>query len=222
MAAGSSPSSAAFARARSTSGPSTSSPPATARPRSSGAARTPTRRTLRVGLSTTGRSLTGYSTPTASAESGPTPRSGSCPRRFRRSRSPTSTSGARGSNTTSSPRAGPTRPGTTPNGRSWSASGCPTASGDTGAPRSRRGSGRCGTSPTSRPTAHGTPEEFYKLHDYAIDAVRRALPTARVGGADVAGYGGKFMQDFLAHCARGRNYATGLTGTPTDFLSIPR
>jgi len=67
---------------------------------------------------------------------------------------------------------------------------------------------------------HGTPEEFYRLHDYAVDAVRRALPTARVGGADVAGSGGRFMQDFLAHCARGRNYATGLTGTPTDFLSF--
>ncbi len=67
---------------------------------------------------------------------------------------------------------------------------------------------------------HGTPEDFYKLHDYAVDAVRRALPTARVGGADVAGSGGKFMRDFLAHCARGRNYATGLTGTPTDFLSF--
>jgi xylan 1,4-beta-xylosidase len=67
---------------------------------------------------------------------------------------------------------------------------------------------------------HGTPEEFYKLHDFAVDAVRRALPTARVGGADVAGYGGKFMQDFLVHCARGTNYATGLAGTPTDFLSF--
>jgi xylan 1,4-beta-xylosidase len=67
---------------------------------------------------------------------------------------------------------------------------------------------------------HGTPEDFYKLHDYAVDAVRRALPTARVGGPDVAGSGGAFMEGFLAHCARGRNYATGLTGTPTDFLSF--
>ena len=33
----------------------------------------------------------------------------------------------------------------------------------------------------------GTPEEFHKLHDYAVDAVRRALPTARVGGPDTAG-----------------------------------
>ena len=67
---------------------------------------------------------------------------------------------------------------------------------------------------------HARPEEFYRLHDYAIDAVRRALPTARVGGPDVAGSGGKFMEDFMAHCARGTNYATGRTGTPTDFLSF--
>ncbi len=66
----------------------------------------------------------------------------------------------------------------------------------------------------------GTPEEFRKLHDYAIDAVRRALPTARVGGPDSAGDGGKFMQDFLEHCLRGKNFATGQVGTPLDFLSF--
>ena len=67
---------------------------------------------------------------------------------------------------------------------------------------------------------HAKPEEFFKLHDYAIDAVRRALPTARVGGPDVAGSGGKFMEDFLKHVVSGTNYATGQTGTPTDFLSF--
>ncbi|MEA3186812.1 MAG: xylan 1,4-beta-xylosidase [Chthoniobacter sp.] len=65
-----------------------------------------------------------------------------------------------------------------------------------------------------------TPEEFYKLHDYAIDGIRRALPTARVGGPDVAGSGGKFMQNFMTHCVSGTNYATGQTGTPTDFLAF--
>ncbi|MEO6360221.1 MAG: beta-xylosidase [Sphingomicrobium sp.] len=63
-------------------------------------------------------------------------------------------------------------------------------------------------------------EEFNKLHDYAIDAVRRALPTARVGGPDVAGSGGEFMDKFLAHVASGKNHATGQTGTPTDFLAF--
>jgi xylan 1,4-beta-xylosidase len=66
----------------------------------------------------------------------------------------------------------------------------------------------------------GTPEEFRKLHDFAIDAVRRALPTARVGGADTAGSGGQFTKDFLEHCLRGQNYATGKTGTPIDFISF--
>jgi xylan 1,4-beta-xylosidase len=65
-----------------------------------------------------------------------------------------------------------------------------------------------------------SPEEFYKLHDYAVDAVRRALPTARVGGPDVAGTGGKFMDNFLTHVVSGTNYATGAKGTPTDFLAF--
>ena len=66
----------------------------------------------------------------------------------------------------------------------------------------------------------GTPEEFRRLHDYAIDAVRRALPTARVGGPDSAGSGGRWMRDFLEHCLRGTNFATGRTGTPLDFVSF--
>ena len=66
----------------------------------------------------------------------------------------------------------------------------------------------------------GTPEEFYKLHDYAIDGVRRALPTARVGGMDSAGPGGSFMDGFPRHVTSGKNYATGQIGTPTDFLAF--
>jgi xylan 1,4-beta-xylosidase len=66
----------------------------------------------------------------------------------------------------------------------------------------------------------GTPEEFYKTHDYAIAGVKRALPEARVGGPDVAGSGGAFMDGFLKHVVSGKNYATGETGTPTDFLAF--
>src|SRR6185503_12503039 len=66
----------------------------------------------------------------------------------------------------------------------------------------------------------GTPEDFYRLHDYGVDAVRRALPSARVGGPDVAGAGGVFMDGFLRHVTHGTNYATGKAGTPTDFLSF--
>ncbi len=66
----------------------------------------------------------------------------------------------------------------------------------------------------------GTPAEFRRLHDYAVAAVRRALPNARVGGPDTAGSGGQFMRDFLEHCLRGTNYATGHRGTPLDFVSF--
>jgi xylan 1,4-beta-xylosidase len=65
----------------------------------------------------------------------------------------------------------------------------------------------------------GTPEEFRKLHDFAIAAVRRALPTARVGGPDTAGSGGEFMRDFLEHNLRGTT-TPPKTGTPFDFISF--
>ena len=59
----------------------------------------------------------------------------------------------------------------------------------------------------------GTRDEFYILHDRAIRAVRRALPTAKVGGPDVAGgSGGKFLGEFLTHCIQ--------AGTPVDFISF--
>jgi xylan 1,4-beta-xylosidase len=66
----------------------------------------------------------------------------------------------------------------------------------------------------------GTPEEFHRLHDHAVDAVRRALPTARVGGPHTAGGGGPFLRDFLEHCLRGTNHATGGKGTPLDFVAF--
>ena len=65
----------------------------------------------------------------------------------------------------------------------------------------------------------GTREEFFELHDRAVDAVRRALPGARVGGPDTAG-GGRYLRAFIEHCLRGKNHATGEIGTPLDFVSF--
>ena len=66
-----------------------------------------------------------------------------------------------------------------------------------------------------------TPAEYHKLYDFAVDGVRRALPTARVGGPEVAGgAGGDFLRGFLEHCARGTNYATGKVGSPLDFIAF--
>jgi xylan 1,4-beta-xylosidase len=66
-----------------------------------------------------------------------------------------------------------------------------------------------------------TPEEYFKLYDFAVDGVRRALPAARVGGPHTAGGpGGRFLHDFLIHCLQGTNYATGKTGSPLDFVAF--
>ncbi len=69
----------------------------------------------------------------------------------------------------------------------------------------------------------GTPDEYFKLYDYAVAAVKRALPHARVGGPASTGPSGehaaKFLTAFLNHCAVGTNYVTGAKGAPLDFVS---
>jgi xylan 1,4-beta-xylosidase len=69
----------------------------------------------------------------------------------------------------------------------------------------------------------GTQEEYLKLYDYAVAAVKRALPNARVGGPASTGPAGAqaagFLKAFLSHCAEGTNYATGAKGSPLDFVS---
>ena len=65
----------------------------------------------------------------------------------------------------------------------------------------------------------GTQDEFWKLHDYAIAGVKRAIPNAKVGGADVAG-GGKYFRDFIDHSLNGTNKVTGHIGGPLDFVSF--
>ena len=70
----------------------------------------------------------------------------------------------------------------------------------------------------------GTPEEYFKLYDYAADGLKRALPTARIGGPHVTGPNGartqKFLRDFIEHCLRGTNAATGKVGTPLDYVGF--
>jgi xylan 1,4-beta-xylosidase len=69
----------------------------------------------------------------------------------------------------------------------------------------------------------GTPEEYRKLYDYSADAVKRALPAAKIGGPGSTGPNGQkaaeFLRQFLEHCARGVNAATGKTGAPLDFIT---
>lgn len=64
----------------------------------------------------------------------------------------------------------------------------------------------------------GTPEEFFKLYDYAAAGVKRALPTARMGGPNVTGGAQKYLDAFLKHCLTETNYATGQVGSPLDAI----
>ncbi|WP_229217219.1 GH39 family glycosyl hydrolase [Dyadobacter luteus] len=70
----------------------------------------------------------------------------------------------------------------------------------------------------------GTDEEYFKLYDYTAKAVKRALPSARVGGPNVTGGLSKrqsqFLTDFLEHCRSGKNFATGKKGAQIDFLGF--
>jgi xylan 1,4-beta-xylosidase len=62
-------------------------------------------------------------------------------------------------------------------------------------------------------------QEYFKMYDYAAFAVKRALPTARLGGPHTA-HGNDFFKHFIEHCLHEKNYATGTVGTPIDFLAF--
>jgi xylan 1,4-beta-xylosidase len=63
---------------------------------------------------------------------------------------------------------------------------------------------------------HGTPDEYDKLYDYTAEAIKRALPEARVGGPASTGpaspKAAAFLRQFLEHCTS--------TGAPLDFISF--
>jgi len=70
----------------------------------------------------------------------------------------------------------------------------------------------------------GTPEEYFKLYDFTVDAILRAFPQARVGGPDSTGpsysKAAEFLRAFLEHCAHQKNYVSGKVGTRLDFISF--
>ena len=70
----------------------------------------------------------------------------------------------------------------------------------------------------------GTLQEYCKLYDYTADAVKGALPTAKMGGPHTTGPGWdkarEFLKAFLLHCSSDTNYATGKIGAPVDFIAF--
>ena len=70
----------------------------------------------------------------------------------------------------------------------------------------------------------GTFEEYCKLYDYAADGLKKALPTARIGGPHSTSPGyqapNTFLRKFLTHVTEGTNYATGQKGSPLDYIGF--
>lgn len=70
----------------------------------------------------------------------------------------------------------------------------------------------------------GTREEYFKLYDFSVEGVLRAIPGARIGGPETTGpsntKAAEFLQSFLDHCAHQQNYANGKIGTSLDFISF--
>jgi hypothetical protein len=63
---------------------------------------------------------------------------------------------------------------------------------------------------------------YFKLYDYTVDALQQALgrENLTIGAHAMQCVAGMWpVQDFINHCAKGNNYATGATGTQLDFLA---
>jgi xylan 1,4-beta-xylosidase len=70
----------------------------------------------------------------------------------------------------------------------------------------------------------GTFDEFCKLYDYAADGLKRACPECTIGGPHTTSPRNEkaysYLTRFIEHCLRGRNYATGKTGTPLQYIGF--
>jgi len=70
----------------------------------------------------------------------------------------------------------------------------------------------------------GTFDEYCKLYDYAVDGLKKACPECTIGGPHTTSPRSdkayKYLTDFIEHCLRGKNYATGKTGTPLQYIGF--
>lgn len=70
----------------------------------------------------------------------------------------------------------------------------------------------------------GTPEEYLRLYDHTVAAIKSVLPEARVGGPHVTNPTSRnseaLLRHFLEHCLHGTNCVTRRTGTPLDVIAF--
>ena len=70
----------------------------------------------------------------------------------------------------------------------------------------------------------GTFDEYCKLYDYAAAGLKQACGECIIGGPhttsprDEKAY--TFLTKFIEHCIHGKNYATGKTGTPLQYIGF--
>ena len=89
------------------------------------------------------------------------------------------------------------------------------------AARPTPGSGKSGTNLTS-PIGTALPSNTTASTTSQPQPFRKVLPHANVGGPEATGvsdHSEPFLRQFLDHCDRGVNAATGATGAPLDFIS---
>jgi len=70
----------------------------------------------------------------------------------------------------------------------------------------------------------GTFDDYCKLYDYASDGLKRACAQCKIGGPHTTSprneKARKYLSDFIEHCLRGKNYATGKTGSPLEYIGF--
>jgi xylan 1,4-beta-xylosidase len=70
----------------------------------------------------------------------------------------------------------------------------------------------------------GTFDEYCKLYDYAADGLKKACPECTIGGPHTTSPRSDkayaYLTNFIEHCLRGKNYATGKTGTPLQYIGF--
>ncbi|GAB2551865.1 GH39 family glycosyl hydrolase [Spirosoma aerophilum] len=70
----------------------------------------------------------------------------------------------------------------------------------------------------------GTFDEYCQTYDYAADGLKRACPECTIGGPHTTSPRSdkaySYLTRFIEHCLRGKNYATGKTGTPLQYIGF--
>ena len=65
----------------------------------------------------------------------------------------------------------------------------------------------------------GTQQDYFKLYDYAVEGLLKAIPNARVGGPSSAISGGPWIEAFIEHCMTQNLANTAKQSARVNFIS---